>query len=661
MDRYGIINNAGQREITLQKICDVIGIQVPERFNDVKDIVNNNVVTKLDLATKGSCLFQIIKIRKKNFPDAEWFEEAEKKGVIAIFVDEEQYYRNGLDKTDYPIIPVSDLIDKCGAFYSYIKDLNNVKTLAVTGTCGKTTTMKFLQSIIPNHYKTYSNKGNANSFFTIAKHIMHELTDDKEIYLQEAGASGPDSIRKSAAMLKPDAFILLNIFRHHLNTYKTQENILNDKASFDDYLQEGGVVIANFDDELIKNYGFKHKVISFGVHTEDEVDYKVVRVEQKSSSLEVDIKYEDKLVPIKVEILGVQNAYNVAAAFALCKWLGLSDEKILEGFGTYESAGYRQNFRNVGGHDLLIDCYNVCEDSMRASFETIRLLPLEEGNKKVAVITGENKLAKQAEELSFRMGSELDLKDIDHVICFGVEEETQYNLNKYCHTRAVYEGIKSTGYENVTYVNTLDDLETAIRDNVSVGDKVLFKGMYNMDLTTVIDRVFGTAISMNNPYYVKDAVAVSEKKFEGKKIKAVEGIDLISVPDKNAKNMIIPDYVDGRPIHRIAPDMFRACTKIKSVELGKTVKNIGRNAFAGCVGLKKITIPGNVKVIEKGAFFGCLGLKEVVIDEGVTHIDKDAFKNCIRLKSVSVPDSVKYIDESAFSNCPFLKNKELKK
>ncbi len=661
MDQYGVLNSKGQKEITLQKICDVIGVDVPEKFNDVKDEVNNNVVAKLELATKGSCLFQIIKIGSKKTLKPEWFEEAEKKGVIAIFMDETQYYRNGFDKADYPIIPVENVIDKCGRFFSYIKDLNDVKTIAVTGTCGKTTTMKFLQSIVPENFKTYTNKGNANSFYTVAKHIMHELTDDREIYIQEAGASGPDSIRKSAAMLKPDAFIFLNVFKHHLNTYKTQENILNDKASFDDYLQDGGVVVANYDDERIKEYPFKHKVISFGINTEEPVDYKVERVEQKASSLEVDIRYDDILVPVKVDILGVQNAYNVAAAFALCKWLGLSDEKILEGFRKYESLGYRQNFRNVGGYDLLIDCYNVCEDSLRASVETIRTLPLEEGNKRIAVITGENKLSKNAEEISYELGQNLDLKDIDHVICFGVAEETQYNLNKYCHSRALYEGIKSTGYANAVYVNNLDDLEKAIRNIISVGDKILFKGIYNMDLTIAIDRIFGTAISMNNPYYVKNAEKIKDKTGEGLKIKAVDGIDLIDLPNKNSKIVRVPDHVDGKPVHRVAPDLFRACSKIKSVEIGKTVMNIGRNAFAGCVGLKKLNIPGNVKVIEKGAFFGCVSLKEVVLEEGVTHIDKDAFKNCIMLKNVTVPKSLQYIDSSAFSNCPFLKNRELKK
>lgn len=655
MDKYNIINKNGKKEITLQKICDVIGIDVPDKFVAVKDIVNNNVVSRLEFATKGSCVFRIINIGSKG-PKKEWFKQAEEKGVIAIFMEREQYINNGFDKTDYPIIPIDNVLEKCGEFYSYIKDLNSVKTIAVTGTCGKTTTMKFLESIVPNNFKTYMNKGNANSFFTIAKHIMHELTDDKDVYIQEVGAGSPDSIRKSASMLTPDAFVLLNVFRHHINTYKTQENIFNDKSSFDEYLKPGGVAIVNYDDELIRHHEFKNKVISFGIETDVDVDYRAENIRQNESSLELDIVYDNKTVHIDVNILGIQNAYNVLAAFAVCKWLGLSDEKILSGFSSYESTGYRQNYRRVGANNLLIDCYNVCENSLRAAFNTMNKLDSPVDGKKIAVITGENKLADDAERLSFALGKDIDGGNIDKIICVGVAEETPYNLNYYCHSRALYEGIRATGHKDVSYVTNLDDLEKELESNVKDNDIILFKGMYNMDLTTVIDKVFGTAISMNNPYYIKNAKKVKNDTFEAIQIKNIEGLDIVKA-HRVGKSVCIPSSIDDIPIFRLSPKLFMACRKIKEVDLGGTLRNIGNYAFAGCIGLKKVKIPSSVKVIERGAFYGCIGLRKVEIEEGVTHIDKDAFKNCLLLREVKIPKSVKHIDKTAFDNCFFLKNR----
>ena len=650
-DKFKVLNSKGQKELTLKKICDIIDVAVPNKFQHIQDNIIDNVAAKLEHATEGCCYFRIVKINSETDTIREWLPKIQKKKPEVIFVEKKQYLIEGLDKEEYPIIPVDDILNKCGIFYSYIKDLNEVKTIAVTGTCGKTTTMKFLGSIVPNSYKTFMNEGNANSYSAISKHIFSELTPDKEVYIQEVGAAAIDSVKKSAAMLTVDAFVLLNIFNHHINEYGTQDEILRDKASLADYMKPGGAVIANYDDERIAQYQFNHKVISFGIDTEREVDYRAVNVVQDADMLRLDILHHGGKTHIDVNILGVQNAYNVLAAFAMSSWLGISEKKILKGFESYESIGFRQNFTNIGGYNLLLDCYNICEDSLKADLKTVKNIDIPEGQKRIAVITGENKLGEDAETISYNLGRSLDLEGVDHVICVGVKEETPENINYYCHGRPLYEGIASTGYKNIVYVTNAADMETEIKKVANLGDLILFKGMYNLDLTPVVDRLFGTSLAMNNPYYTKRGKLYKDHGFVGRKVKIIDGVDLIKVESKSCKNLKIPSKVRDVSVFRISEGLFKLRRDIKTVDFGKSLVNIGRNAFAGCIGLKKITIPSNVKVIEFGAFQFCLGLKEVVIEEGVTHIGKYAFKGCIRLKKVHIPDSVKYIDKDAFSGC----------
>lgn len=647
-DEFHVLNEEGNREITLQKICDIIDVPVPEKFKKIKDKIQNEITVRLERTTKGCYLFRINRLDEGVEGLNEFIPNAVKQGVAVIFVDEEQYYEGGFDKKDYPLVPVPDIIDRCGRFFAYIKDLNDVKTIAVTGTCGKTTTMKFLNRIVPDNFKTYMNKGNANSYMSVADHIMKELTSDKEVYIQETGAAVMDSVRKSAAMLNVDACVLLNVFNHHINEYKTQENILKDKASFDNYMKDGGVVIANYDDENIAAYKFKHKVLTFGINTSMEVDFRAVNIVQKQEKLELDIEYGNKTVHLSIAILGIQNAYNAVAAFALCKWLGITDEKIVEGFNKYKSTGHRQNFKKLGGYNLLIDCYNLCEDSLKADLETIRKIDVEDNAKKIAVITGENKLGENAEEISFNMGKNLDLTGIEHVVCVGVEDETPENIDYYCHGRALYEGIKASGYENVVYVTNPYDMEKEIRKVISLGDLILFKGMYNLDLIPVIDRVFGTAIAMSNPYYIKQAKEVRNFKFDALEFKVIDALDLTKIKQRRLSKVVIPDKIKGIPVHRISPRLFRGCEKLKKLDLGNTITHIGGSAFEACTNLKKVRIPASVKVIGPNAFRNCTGLKEVIIENGVTHIDRNAFKGCVNLKEVCIPESVKYIDKTAF-------------
>lgn len=656
-DKYGVLNSKGQKELTLQKICDIIGIDVPEELADKKDIVQNNVATRMEYAKKGCFFFRITNIGSKKNPLVKWLPKVERRKCLAVFVDKDQYEAEGLQESKLPLIPVENIIEKSGKFFAYMKDLNGVKTYAVTGTCGKTTTMRFLSSIIPQHFKTWVNEGNANSYMSVSRHIMEELSPKNEVYLQEVGAASPGSIQKAASMLEVDAFILLNVFNHHINEYKTQEAILEDKASFDKYMKDDGVAIVNYDDDLIAAYPFRHRVITFGVSTDRDVDYRAVNVAQHGEILDLDLEYEGRTVHISTSILGVQNAYNVCAAFALCRHMGIKEADIVKGFSEYKSMGFRQRFWYLGGYNLLIDAYNLCEDSLKANLKTVKEIEIEAGKKKIAVITGENKLGENAYEISFRVGSELDLEVIDHVIVMGPAEETQKNIDYYCHGRALYEGIKSTGYENAVYVTSPLDMEKELKKVMSEGDLILFKGMYNMDLTPVIDRVFGSNMAMLNPYYIKQAESVENPEYAALKFPVLDALDIVEVKNPKNAHVAIPDDINGVPVHSVTRDLYRLNKNLKTLDLGRNLKNLGRSAFAGCIRLKKVTVPGNVKVIGPGAFQYCVGLREVIIEEGVTQIEENAFKGCFMLSEVTIPESVKYIDPTAFDKCIFVNKK----
>jgi hypothetical protein len=175
-----------------------------------------------------------------------------------------------------------------------------------------------------------------------------------------------------------------------------------------------------------------------------------------------------------------------------------------------------------------------------------------------------------------------------------------------------------------------------------------------MDLTPVIDNIFGSKLAMNNPYYIKQAEEIENAEYVGLKFPVLNSLELSKVKNRKA-NVVIPDEVEGVPVFSVSNSAFRMNPLIKSVDFGKSIRNISRYAFAGCVRLKKLTIPSNVKVIETGAFAFCIGLREVVIEEGVTQIEENAFKGCIGLKKVVIPESVKYVDPTAFDQCIFVK------
>ena len=113
-DIYGVLNGKGKREITLQKICDIIEIPVPEELKDIKDVVQNNVATRMEYAKKGCFFFRITNIGSKKNPLSKWLPKVKKKECMAVFVDKAQYEAEGLQNSELPLIPVENIIDKTG-------------------------------------------------------------------------------------------------------------------------------------------------------------------------------------------------------------------------------------------------------------------------------------------------------------------------------------------------------------------------------------------------------------------------------------------------------------------------------------------------------------------------------------------------------------------
>ena len=97
--------------------------------------------------------------------------------------------------------------------------------------------------------------------------------------------------------------------------------------------------------------------------------------------------------------------------------------------------------------------------------------------------------------------------------------------------------------------------------------------------------------------------------------------------------------------------VFKTCTKLSTLTIGKSVTTIPSYAFSCCSGLTSLTIPGSVTSIGESAFSGCSGLTSLTIPNSVTSIGNEAFFECKGLASLTIPGSVTSIGESAFSGC----------
>lgn len=635
------------KNMTLEELCNIMELSIPSRLNDRKDQIIENIV----LLAKHSKPGYVYLVCTEDLDVPKTLDYVITKEVAAIIIDRQTFLNSGLDENNYPVIFTDNWFESLGRIYSTIRTSYKAPTVAITGTVGKTTTKEFICSILKGQKNYFSNNGNRNSFLSVAKHISEELTDDTEVYIQEIGAGTPMSIEKSATMLKPDYFVFLNVKNHHLNTYLTFDALFQDKASVDKYMPSHGKIIANYDDDSIASHAFLHDVISFGIYTDREVDYRAVNIIEKNGKLEFDILSDKETVHISLHILGKHNVYNALAAYILSRQLSISSKQILSAFRQYTPSGIRQNYKNIGGYRLYVDCYNVAFDSIRAGLDSMNSFSLPKGGRRFAVIGGENKLGPDSPSLSYEFGKSIADANVDYFFCYGREERDEESLNVYGDASSICNGIHDAGNRNAEFITDPQVLIKRLKETVKTGDIIFFKGIYLLDMPYIIDSVFGSSFTAQSEHYTKNAVVRRTIGFRFRRLRVGDFIEITRSVWK-MRHIHIPDTAKGYKVYHIAKEAFANNDRLRKITFGKNVLHIDTGAFHSCGSLKKLFIPSNVKVIKNRAFAECHSLSRVIMEEGVIHIDKHAFKNCMKLSQISLPDSIGYIDKSAFEGCP---------
>lgn len=112
--------------------------------------------------------------------------------------------------------------------------------------------------------------------------------------------------------------------------------------------------------------------------------------------------------------------------------------------------------------------------------------------------------------------------------------------------------------------------------------------------------------------------------------------------DSTVTEAVIPEYIDGLPVTKIAPRAFSDCKQLKKVEIYGSVLEIQNWAFAYCEALETIILHDEVWSIGQGAF-EYTAIKEIYLSEFLYYVHDGAFSNCDQLEYISVsPDNSYY-------------------
>lgn len=131
------------------------------------------------------------------------------------------------------ILPLEQFINN--KFYLTAKEKverlkkNNLKVIGITGSYGKTSTKFNIEQVLKKKYNVLASKLSYNTPMGLSKTINEELNENHSIFIAEMGARYKNDITELVELAKPEIGVLTEIGQVHLETFKSIENIVNEK------------------------------------------------------------------------------------------------------------------------------------------------------------------------------------------------------------------------------------------------------------------------------------------------------------------------------------------------------------------------------------------------------------------------------------------------
>lgn len=273
--------------------------------------------------------------------------------------------------SDLVVLPVADVTKAFQTLAQYYKQKIGPKTVAITGSNGKTTTKDMTASVLAQKYRTYKTQGNYNNDLGVPYTMLH-MPDDTEVLILEMGMDHAGEIHFLSQLGQPDVAAITLIGEAHLENLGSRKNIAKAKMEIVDGLAKDGVLFVPADEPLLADLiaPISQEVQTFGLA---QGDLQATIINETSESTSFVVNEETFVIPV----LGGYNVKNALIAYGIGRYFGLSIEQIKNGLAQVELTKNRTQWLQAkNGAKLLSDVYNANPTAMRLVLESFGRLTL---------------------------------------------------------------------------------------------------------------------------------------------------------------------------------------------------------------------------------------------------------------------------------------------
>jgi UDP-N-acetylmuramoyl-tripeptide--D-alanyl-D-alanine ligase len=366
----------------------------------------------------------------------------------------------------YMILPIELLINK---FYikkaqNKLRRLKKLKIVAITGSYAKTSNKFILHKMLSKKFNTIASPRSFNTPLGLTRTILQDITPEHEIFIAEFGAKKVKEIKELSQFIKPHYGMITGVGNQHLETFKTQENIIKTKFELAEYLKNS-LIVFNGDNKInndfYKNYQNQNKLITYKKDKNGFAYCKSVKATYKGTNFTLVIDRNE--VKCQTKLLGIHNLENFAMCAALAYKLGVSLPEIAEAISEIEPVKHRLEIVNNDENYIIVDdSFNASVEGTTAAINTIALF---EKHTKIIVTPGIVEMGKLETNVNFEFG-----KQIANVFDFAIVVN---EINK----GALVKGMKESNFSNdkIFFVESLKQVQEVIEKIKAAKTVVLFE------------------------------------------------------------------------------------------------------------------------------------------------------------------------------------------
>ena len=246
------------------------------------------------------------------------------------------------------------------------------KIIAITGSVGKTGTKDALFTALSSYFKARKSEKSFNSELGVPLTILGCSTGwgsalrwsevlirglfsvfwnsgYPNLLILEVGADRPGDIKKITRWLKPHITVITRFGEVpvHIESFRSREELIDEKRNLVRALRQGGTLILNSDDEdsLSFKKGFPVRSINYGVGDKAEVrgtHYKITYSAEEKMKVPTGVSFRADFggnsLPVNIlGAIGKQQMYPVLVAFAVTLALRLNPVRVAESFTEHVS------------------------------------------------------------------------------------------------------------------------------------------------------------------------------------------------------------------------------------------------------------------------------------------------------------------------------------